>query len=309
MFKRLLFLFTIIAFFSLISFNKVYSEDYHKPTQMDPKVTYRIKTINDEEYIGKFLDQDSLVMRIQNDKKLIITIPNKQILRIYPLESATATGKNNWFENPHSILYYSSPSAFNMNKGEFYYQNQYLFINSLYYGISDHISIGAGIELLSTIINMSEGNFEPSGFISGQIGYKISDNFHIGAVATLTGMSGLTSSNSDNSFILCAVGTIGSNDNNFTVGIGESMYGGHFSKLPYLSLSGTLRLANGFSLITDNAINSDYFSSGNHLNGTYSYGFRFFGEKVAFDLGLLNNAELSRIIIIGVPYLGLGLKL
>jgi hypothetical protein len=268
---------------------------------MDPKVTYQIKTTNDEEFIGKFLDQDSVSMRIKTNKNVVITIPQKEILRIYPLESTTAQTGKNWFENPFSFMYYSSPSVFNMKKGELYYQNTYLFINSIYYGITDKIYVGAGIDLLSTALYSSDGKFNPSVFIISKYGGKINNNFQLGVVALITKSQSIVSSHSNTMGTLYGMSTIGSKDNNMTVGLGWSYFGGDYSA-PYMTLGSMVRLSKGCSFITDNTLALGYALQ-------LTYGLRFYGKKTAFDIGLINSPEIYRILPIGLPYIDFIFKL
>ncbi|HNZ85615.1 MAG TPA: hypothetical protein PKN90_04720, partial [Paludibacteraceae bacterium] len=48
-----------------------------------------------------------------------------------------------------------------LKKGEGYYQNTMLLLNSFNVGITDYFSIGGGIEFLSTFITLSEVTLTP----------------------------------------------------------------------------------------------------------------------------------------------------
>ena len=52
--------------------------------------------------------------------------------------------------NEHDTRYFFAPSAYNLKKGELYYNTVYFLLHDIQYGITDHISIGMG----TTIIGM-----------------------------------------------------------------------------------------------------------------------------------------------------------
>ncbi|MEY3343107.1 MAG: hypothetical protein RL090_791, partial [Bacteroidota bacterium] len=58
------------------------------------------------------------------------------------------------------------------------------------------------------------------------------------------------------------------------------------------------------AFVTENWILYD----GTKTTGIYSYGFRFFGSKMAVDLGFINNSDISKGIFIGIPYVDFTVK-
>ena len=62
-------------------------------------------------------------------------------------ETIISTGK---IDTEHDSRYFFSPTAYNLKKGEFYYNTLYFFLHDIQVGLDDHLSIGLG----STIIGI-----------------------------------------------------------------------------------------------------------------------------------------------------------
>ncbi len=65
------------------------------------------------------------------------------------------------------------------------------------------------------------------------------------------------------------------------------------------------RVGRKWSLITENWIGPIV---DDEYRGIYSYGIRFFGEKIAVDLAFLNNTDIFKEIAIGIPYIDFVVK-
>jgi len=192
------------------------------------------------------------------------------------------------FENPNKTRYFFSPSAEPLEKGEGYYQNVWLSINSVNYGITNNLTIGGGIEFVSTALG------EPIWFLNPKIGIPIAKDLHIGGGVLLAGLGG-----NDVNGMAYGVFTYGNSDASASIGIGKGFRGDGISTVA----SGTLRLNNSLALLTEN-----YFlplnieSSGiNEYIGIH--GIRILSKKNTFDVGALVNPVLSEYIR-ALPYVG-----
>jgi hypothetical protein len=70
---------------------------------------------------------------------------------------------------------------------------------------------------------------------------------------------------------------------------------------PPITVSGMFRLGRKTSFVTENWIVPK-------AGALYSYGVRFFGSKIAVDLGFLNNTDIMDFLFIGVPYVDFTVK-
>lgn len=53
-----------------------------------------------------------------------------------------------WFGNPHATRYFFMTNGYGLRKGEAYYQNTWIMFNQISYGITNHITLGAGVVTL-----------------------------------------------------------------------------------------------------------------------------------------------------------------
>lgn len=88
-----------------------------------------------------------------------------------------------------------------------------------------------------------------------------------------------------------------------TGGLSWGFINGQFSQIPVITISGMTRISRRTALITEN-----WFIPNNGLFGIYSYGIRFFGEKLSVDLAFLNNKDIARSLFIGIPIVNFVVK-
>jgi len=201
------------------------------------------------------------------------------------------------YNNPNATRYLFAPSAIPLKKGEGYYQNVWVSINSVNYGISDHVSISAGIELISTFAAISSGYGGPLAYSNIKIGKQIRENMYVGGGVLAAGMLSLDEGGG------MAMGyglfTVGNTDNNATLGVGYGLVDGSFSNRPIIVLSGMTRASNHLAFVSENwfvsSINENnstyqqnqYYYKDKNTYGAISMALRIMGEKITFDLGLI----------------------
>jgi hypothetical protein len=281
--------------FSLISLSLQAQVNFQE-MEFDSSETYRVELNDGSVFIGKFLEKDGQQLVISTNSLPRVEIPFSNIRKVEIVDRENIKDDGSyWFPNPNPTRYFFSPSAFNLKKGEGYYQNSYLVINSINVGVTDFFSFGGGFELISTF----SPDVTPFFFLTPKLGTQISDNVHLSG--------GLLIANADEYLLGTTYGlvTLGDHDDNVTGGLGWGFFDGEFASNPVITLSGMTRLKQKFSLVSENW----FFPDGD--GGYYpifSYGMRFFGEKIAVDLGFLNNQDIIEGIVIGVPYVDFVVK-
>ena len=63
------------------------------------------------------------------------------------------------------------------------------------------------------------------------------------------------------------------------------------------------RVSRKVALVTEN-----WLIPSNAYYGIYSYGLRFFSEKMAVDLAFVNNSDIASFLKIGIPFASYTLK-
>ena len=268
-----------------------------------------------------------------------VTVQKSNIKSMREISDEDKVKGEYWFENPNCTRYVIGPSAIPLRKKEGYYQNLYIFLQSVNVGITDNISIGGGTEIASVLFGQEPPAFI---FLTPKYGTQVAPKIHVGGGVLYLGFPRFSWFGSGRGMAHYGIGyglfTYGNRNNNLTLGLGwsftsvvESTYLGsgnyrndrvnEFSKRPVFTISGMLRPRKRFGLVSENWIypykesNYTYNPSG-PATITYdykymlyfSYGMRFMGEKICIDLGFVNTPELAQDIFIGIPYIDFVIK-
>jgi hypothetical protein len=286
---------------------------------------YKVVLSDGSQFTGEILSMDSAIISMKSGVILRIDIPRNAIKKIERINNEVSAGtksiksKSDWISNPHATRYYFAPSAVPLSKGEGYYQNAYLLVNSVNYGFSDHFSLGGGFEFLTTF---SE-EFDPIFFVTPKTGFKVSKNLYLGAGALIGSLGALADDNNEKLLALgYGIATYGNLDHNLSLAVGNGFMASKYESRPMITFCGMTRISNKFSLITENWFvpykdkifnwnevtnQSDITFEPKYLS-LFSYGIRYFGPKFSFDFGLINNKDLAKVLLVGVPYIDIVLK-
>ncbi len=260
--------------------------------------TYRI-TLNDGSVItGILLSSSEGEVILESPAMGEIRLERSGIKSMVQITAIDEKKSGIWFSNPNPSKYFLGPSAIPPKKGTGYYQNSWIFINSASVAITNNISITGGIEIMS-LLAKGEGPYVF--FINPKVSFKIAENFYAGgnilylnSIRTIEEFGGLATLN--------GFFTYGNHNNNITAGAGWGFAEGEFTSRPLITASGMVRVSRRIAFVTENWIAPIGGEEG-HLYGVFSYGIRFLGEKNSVDLGFLNNKDLARTLIIGIPIL------
>ncbi len=286
--------FFALVFLLLTAVSAVSSQESVVPTDsIDMTKTYQIELMDGTEFICTILSKDSSVLEIKSIPKIQIyvetikkmkTIDNQMVFK-----GATAA------PNPHYTRYFFAPTAFNLKKGEGYYQNTYLVLNSLNYAFTDHFSMGVSLELTSTFGSLGS-NWSPIYLLTPKYGFQVAKNWNVALGALIAGMGSVGGFQLGYGLV-----TYGTTENNVTLGMSAGLADGTFMSNPPITIGGMWRMSRRASFVTENWILPK-------TGSLFSYGVRFFGNKIAVDLGFLNNKDIMDVLLIGVPYVDFTVK-
>lgn len=263
---------------------------------LDTTKTYQIELVDGTEFIGTILSSDSVMLEIKTSSVPRIQIYLQSIKKMKTIDNKMVFKGATGTPNPHYTRYFFAPSAFNLKKGEGYYQNTYLVLNSLNWGFTDHFSVGVSLELTSTFGSMG-GSWSPIYLITPKYGFGLTKNLNAAVGALIVGAGANTGGLQLGYGLL----TYGNTENNVTFGASFGWADGNIMKRPPMTLNAMKRIGRKASLITENWIVPE-------LGSLYSYGVRFFGSKIAVDLGFVNNSDIMDIMLIGIPYVDFTVK-
>lgn len=268
------------------------------PVEPDTLNNYKFEMNDGSTVIGKILEVTDTTFLVSGNTVKNLAVAKNTISSISKIRLTGSSSGSIWEENFHDTRYLFGPSARMLKKGTGYYQNTYLFLNSLNYGITDYLTLGIGTEIISLFQKQV-----PTLVFTPKVGFEVANNFNLGGGVffilspknNLELGSGLG--------IAYGVGTYGKSDHNITFGSGFT-FGGDVPNTPIFTFSGMTRVGRRLSLVTENWLIAN---SGEPVF-IGSYAVRIFGGNLAVDLGFINNKELSSILFLGVPWIDLVIK-
>ena len=277
---RIFLIFFIILIFSERSY--VYSQ----VNISDSQTRKLLLTLRDGTVIhGSVVGETEQEISLATDNIGIVVIKKDQIVSSVPLDSSNFRKGKYWFPNPNYSRYFIGPGI-QLKKGDGYYQNIDLSLNTINYGITNFLSIGGGLELYSTLSG------HPIFILMPKLGYKVGRSLWLGGgILYLNALEGL------GDFGGLGIGygsaTIGNENSNASLGIGWGFVGSSWSEKPIITLSGMTRVSKGICLVTENWFIPDY--------SVFTYGVRFMGEKISVDVGFINSKDIIKTFPLGLP--------
>jgi hypothetical protein len=289
---------TGFIFFLLLLFAFTQQATAQKAIQGEVNKMYKI-TLNDGSIVtGKLILITDTEVVISSGTIGEMRLQKKNISEMTPVLSIDEKKSGIWFTNPNPSKYLLGSSAIPLEKHSGYYQNTWIFVNSFNYAFAKNFSLSAGFELFSI---MAGGDGPYAFYINPKVSFQVADNFYLGGnilyantIKTIEDFGGLATFN--------GFATYGNRNNNLTAAVGWGMADGEFSSKPLITISGMVRASRRIAFVSENWIVPGVSEDGGYY-GIISYGIRFLGEKTSIDLAFLNNPDIAKEIIIGIPWL------
>jgi len=283
------FLLLIVLLISCSVFNTV-------EAQTDTTAVWEIQTNDDNKYYGKIVSEDDSKVVIKTETLGEITIQKTNIRSQTEVSKKRFQGGQYWGLNRQANRYFWAPNAFNLKKGEGYYQNVWVFFNQVSYGFTDEISMGVGIVPLF----LFDAGVTPIWF-TPKISFPIKeDKFSLGGGVLAFTVIG---DELDNPFagIAYGVGTLGNRDANLSLGVGYGFAGGGWADSPTITFSGMIRVNRRTYVMSENYLIG---SSGDNFFFSLIGG-RTVWDNISLDYGLVIPVSADTSGFIGIPWLGL----
>ncbi len=193
--------------------------------------------------------------------------------------------------DPSSSVNIIVPNGFALGKGNFYYRNSDVLLNSFGYGITRNININAVIDLYSTVKTIRGTSKTPTFALLPQYNFNVSEKIHagLGFVYTIT-ETRLTEYNS----VLPVLSFNYGNKDNY---IGMNLAYGFFDvtnvKTQVYSLFLQLKTAEKWRFLSEYI----YFENGGMLN----VGLKHLSQKSTISFGL-NNFIINKFGVFPLPF-------
>jgi hypothetical protein len=256
---------------------------------------------------GKILSktEDETIVQTKNLGNLKIN--NEKIRSIDPIDGTIAKTGKVWFKNPTSGLYYLSPTAIPLKKGDGYYHNYYGAGNEFCYALSNHATIGGGLT-------------GPMGvYLTAKVSTSVNEYAHVaGGVFIGNSIFPIIRNSNFGLGLGYAAFTVGNIDHNLTAtvcyGFVNSRNSTDLMNQPLMQLSGTVRVSKKLAIVSENWLvsvqgnpfgRSGISSVDSHYEPFISYGCRILNKRGSFDIGFLNTPALwENNYLVGMPYIG-----
>jgi len=257
-------------------------------TEADTTVQiYRVTLSDGSAFVGTIVSStpDSLIF--QTGSGITMTLPRSAVTRIERLRGSIEEGVYRRVDPNGSRLLFG-PTARPLRAGEGYFAAYEIFFTYAAVGIANFVSLGGGMTIVPGASNQIF-------YLSPKLALTTPDEMISGAVGAFY-MNALSSS-SDGLGIVYGMGTYGSPRAGLTLGLGYGYSEGEFSSNPVVLVGGEAQLSDSFKLITEN-----WFPVGSDFS-ILSFGFRFFGDNLAADLGFFYPMHDGSGISEGFPFI------
>lgn len=252
---------------------------------------YRVETTGGQTLIGTLVSENEKEVVLDTRQLGQVTIERRNIESMEEIDPDRFRDGEYWFENPQSTRYFFAPNAIGIPKGQGYYQNTWILLNNVNYGVSDNLSIGAG----TVPLFLFGADVFPIWFLPKLSVSIPRSNLHFAGGAVFGGVLGAEGSGGVG--LVYGTSTVGTRDHNATLGIGYGYAGGEFSDTPLITISGMTRIGRTTYLISEN-----YYSPAWN-GGVLSVGIRWAPENFAVDFALFRPLQETGDFI-GAPWLG-----
>jgi hypothetical protein len=247
--------------------------------QTDSTTIYRITLTDDSELIGKIKSENDSLLVFVTNAGLELSL-DWEMIKGKEMIQGEWEGNTFLHSDPNRTRLLFSPTGRTLPAGEGYFSAYEIFFPFLAIGITDFITLSGGISLFP-------GAEEQVIYVAPKLRVLHLENFDLSS-----GVLYCHTSESDFG-IFYGVTTIGSSKASFTLGLGWGYVDGETAESPAIMFGGELQLSNSVKLVTEN------WKLPEEEDLVISFGFRFFGEHLAADFGLVTTTGEKE----GFPFL------
>ena len=245
----------------------------------------QILKLNDgSSVVGTITEVSDTEIEFQTDMGLL-TIEKSSIKEITEVPKSDFKGGQYWYPNPNQTRLFIGPTGRMLKQGEGYLSDVWVFFPSVAYGLTDNITMGFGITLFPGV------DFEDQlKYFTPKLGIEISDHLDFAVSALImsipfstTDISGEDDTDNTTIGTLFGVGTFGSADHSFTLGLGYGFVDDELADKPVVLVGGETRISRKISIVTENWVfpgDADPIISG---------GIRLMGERMAIDFAYMRS--------------------
>jgi hypothetical protein len=218
-----------------------------------------------------------------------VLVPRTAIMSVREIGNpVVAPNGEVWLPDPGVTRLLFAPTGRMLAQGDGYFSNAYLFFLGFFQAPSDRVTIGGGMSIIPSDDFLENNAY----YLMPKVGLVQSERVNVavgGLVGVVPGADGASGG------IAYGVATLGARESNLTLGAGYGFNDDEVMDTPLLMLGLYQRLSRRTAFVSENYV----------LPGedpiVFSYGLRFFGEKLSVDFAFLNASDSG--IMPGIPYI------
>lgn len=244
---------------------------YSGKLQIPPAGDKQMITLDDgSTLVGRITNIGESEVRFETEMGEM-TIQIAKIKEIKELPASSIKGGKYWFPNPNRTRLFWGPTARNLQKGDGYLFDLWIFFPGIAYGITDNIMVTGGV----SIVPGADAE-DQLYYLSPKVGFAASDKLDVAFNFILFHLW-------DESFYFAmANSTYGTDDNSLTGGLGIAFDEDDMADNPVATLGAEYRLGRRVA-----AVGETWFIPGETDSGILGIvGLRLMGEQLTVDFGI-----------------------
>lgn len=260
--------------------------------------THLLVTTNGDEFIGRTtsLDSGMVGFKIRQANEILLDYAQVDSIKLMGSEDFHRVYRFDFAERTALM-----PTAFGLNKGALEYHNEFVFINTINYGVRDHFTVGAGIAPV------------PNNYFYN-VHLKLSENLGQYIHVALGGLFGAGRSNDGYTNDIYTDGsasqirylmpfgslTLGSRQNFISFSLGKAFYdedGEGDSPIYLYTLNAGMRLTNRLRAYIETGNSVEKYSE--RINNA---GIGIIGKKSILNMGLFFGEDLDGVLVPCLSY-------
>ncbi len=251
------------------------------------KEVYRIVLNDNSKIIGTIKSEDEGKIVFETLSHVEMVIPREQIKSMRRLYGDIVAGEYVQ-PDPNRTRLFLAPTARPLKSGQGYFSVYEIFFPMVAVGVTNYVNLAAGVSLIP-------GAPQQILYLAPKVIPLQLKNLDV-AVGVLYIV--LPTSDAEKLGIAYGITTIGDKGKALTVGLGWGFAEGEMNNKPVFLLGGELRLSYHSKLIIEN-----WFPPESDVK-FITAGFRFFGEKLAADLGFIHPLGADMEGFPFIPWIG-----
>lgn len=246
---------------------------------------------------GTFVRRDNTMITVRKNNGQLTYFEPELLMRVDTIRESTGLSGSGGpaYLNRFSPFLLLNPTAFNPEKGHFYYRNTLLLVNEVDYGITKNWSVGLSTNpIINQIIAENSAKETVLGAnvrLFSKLTFPIGDQFRFGVNASYQPKQSGNYFAISQQVVVHGLMSFGTSQRNATLGYGMRIYPDYTgrNKTTYITAGVMHKVSGSLTILSDNTFYLAHYLSG--TSAELSIAMRFDRRRHAFDLGAFSSIQ------------------